>query len=118
MPISESTIETRQDFAKALEENKNVLIMKLGADWCGPCKVIEPLVKQQMESMPDSVTCMIIDVDESFDLYALLKSKRVVTGIPAILAYDAGNTGYFPNEFVIGSNTEQIKVLFDKYRKY
>ena len=116
MPISDLTIETRQDLSKSLEENKNALIIKLGADWCSPCKTIEPLVKQQMESMPDDVTCVIVDVDESFDLYALLKSKKVVTGIPAILAYEAGNTSYFPDQFVIGTNKEHIEVLFKKYR--
>jgi thioredoxin 1 len=116
MTISDLTIETRHDFARELEKNQDVIILKLGADWCGPCKTIEPLVKQHMEYMPSNVTCVIVDVDESFDLYALLKSKKVVTGIPAILAYEKGNTTIFPNEVVIGSSIDQINVLFNKYK--
>jgi thiol-disulfide isomerase/thioredoxin len=116
MTISDLTIETRHDLVRELEKNQDVIILKLGADWCGPCKTIESLVKQHMESMPSNVTCVVIDVDDSFDLYALLKSKRVVTGIPAILAYEKGNTTIFPNEFVIGTNEQHINVLFDKYK--
>ena len=36
--------------------------------------------------MPENVICADIDIDENFDVYTFLKSKRMVNGIPAVLA--------------------------------
>jgi thiol-disulfide isomerase/thioredoxin len=86
----------------------------VSATWCGPCKKIEPLVKDLMSKIPtDQIQCAIIDVDESFELYALLKSKRMVNGIPAILAYDKGNVTYIPDRSMAGTDPNQIVEFFN-----
>ena len=62
--------------------------------------------------MPDNVQCAIIDVDESFDVYSFLKSKRMVNGIPAILAYYKGNVNYIPDNSITGSDRQQLQTFF------
>ena len=61
---------------------------------------------------PDKVICCDIDVDESFELYATLKQKKMVSGIPAILCWYKGNETIIPDDSTIGADVEQIKLLF------
>lgn len=113
MPLAIQTqIYTIQDFKNCLLNNPGVFIMKLGADWCGPCRQIESLVMNCMVQAPDNVQCAIINVDEAVELYSFLKNKRMVNGIPAILAYYKGNLNYIPDANVIGSDPQQILNLF------
>ena len=105
------------DLQQALQNNPGVFIMKLGAEWCGPCKRIEELVKSCMEQAPENVQCAIIDVDEAFEVYGFLKTKRVVNGIPAILGYYQGNLNYIPDEVVIGSDQKQVIAFFQRCYK-
>ena len=117
MPISNTTITDRYEFMELLKHNQTIIILKFGAEWCGPCTNIKNDVHQLMVGMPDDVTCLDIDVDECFDVYAYLKSKKIVNGVPCVLAYFAGNILYVPDEVVIGARMDDIRALFDKCRK-
>lgn len=110
-------IEDRQQFLDLLRQNPGVFIVKFGADWCGPCQLIESMVIDQFHMMPDNVQCAKIDVDESFDIYAYLKSKKIVSSIPALLCYIRGNNTYIPDDVVIGTNNCEILQFFDRCAK-
>ena len=107
-------ITDRNHFAQLLQNNPGLFIIKFGADWCGPCKKIEGLVQEWFNKTNDKVQCAMIDVDESFDIYAFLKSKKMVNGIPAILCYEKDNTNYVPNDVIIGANVQQINEFFTR----
>jgi len=109
-----TTLEKLTDLQNALQNNPGVFIVKLGAEWCGPCKKIEGLVQSCMDQAPENVQCAIIDVDEAFEIYGFLKTKRVVNGIPAILGYYQGNLNYIPDEVVIGSDQKQVIAFFQR----
>lgn len=112
MPLPIITkIENRVHFAQLLQSNPGVFIIKFGAEWCGPCKLIEQDVQNYFSQMPDNVQCAIIDVDESFDVYAFLKSKKMVNGIPAILAYYKGNNNYIPDDALIGADKIKLRAF-------
>jgi thiol-disulfide isomerase/thioredoxin len=115
MPLELITeLEDRQSFLNLLTTNPGLIIVKLGAEWCKPCKSIEGYVKQEFDLMPNNIQCVLIDVDKSIDLYAYLKNKKMINGIPAILCYYKGNTSFIPDDAVLGANTEQIKAFFDR----
>jgi thioredoxin 1 len=105
-------IVDRNAFFTHLDNNPGAIIIKFGAEWCGPCKKIEGLVHQWMERLPASIQSFIVDIDESFDIYAFLKTKKMVNGIPAILVYYKGNISYIPDDFVSGTIVEDINALF------
>ena len=113
-PTILTEINSLKDFAEILESNPGVVIIKFGAEWCGPCKKIEAQVHASMNLMPENVQCYIIDVDDCFELYAYLKSKKMVNGIPAILAYYKDNTSYIPSDSVLGANPEQVDLFFKR----
>jgi len=107
-------IENRNHFAELLKQNPGLFIIKFGADWCGPCKKIEGLVNEWFNKRNDKVQCALIDVDESFDIYAFLKSKKMVNGIPAILCYYKDNHNYVPDDIVIGADVAQVNAFFTR----
>jgi thioredoxin 1 len=107
-----SKFESRQDFFNLLTNNPGLVILKLGAEWCGPCKKIAPILEAFFLTSPDNVVCADIDVDESFDLYAYLKNKKMVNGIPVIMCYKKGNTSFIPDDSVTGADPVQLDAFF------
>ena len=109
-----SEIANRNVFYNLLQNNAGLIILKLGATWCGPCNKIRDVVHGFFATSPDEVICGDIDVDESFDIYALLKSKKMVNGIPAILCYKKGNATYIPDDMITGADPAALDAFFKR----
>ena len=104
----------RDVFMELLKINPGVFIFKFGADWCNPCKKIKKFIDKVSLVLPANVMYIYnVDVDECFDLYAYLKQKKMVSGIPAMLAYKAGNHSYAPDASVSGIDENELKHFFD-----
>ena len=107
-------VHDRDQFLAILKENPGIMVFKFGADWCKPCETIKDDVEQYFANTPDNVVCFDLDIDESFDLYAFLKSKKMVTGVPSILAYIKGNES-FASDFAysFSGGKDALKIFFD-----
>ena len=112
-PMSFERVLSKSDFEHLLEKNPGKIIIKFGAEWCGPCKRVEGLVKQWFAKVhSQTCVCIMVDVDDSFELYGALKSKRLVNGIPVILCYNQGNITLAPNKIVVGADESKINAFF------
>ena len=108
-------IENRKEFMDLLQVNPGCIVLKFGATWCGPCKKIAPQVEDGFMNMPENVICGDIDVDESFDVFAFLKNKKMTSGgIPVILCYKKGNITYVPDDSVLGADPREIDAFFKR----
>ena len=107
-------IEDRNKLLEIINNNDNILVIKIGAEWCGPCKKIEGLVNEWFNYLPQNVTCAKLDADESFDVYAFYKKKRIVSTIPALLRYDSNEDSWAPTDFLFSSNESEINNFFQK----
>jgi thiol-disulfide isomerase/thioredoxin len=107
-----SHFQSRNDFMRLLDNNPGLVIVKLGATWCGPCKKIKPVLDAFYATSPDNVICCDIDVDECTDLYSYFKSKKMVNGIPAILLYKKGNNSYIPDDSITGADPVELDKFF------
>jgi thiol:disulfide interchange protein len=108
---------TRTDFATLMDNNPGILIFKFTADWCGPCKKIKEYSYKKSNDLPDYMTMLEVDVDECFDLYAFLKHKKMVNGIPVFLAYAKG-TNEGPIASITGSSLPDIETFFATCMNY
>jgi len=57
------------------------------ADWCGPCKMLAPILKQVKEEMGEAVKIIKIDVDKNQALAAQFQ----VRGVPTMILFKNGN---------------------------
>jgi hypothetical protein len=107
-------IKTLANFKHLLDINPGLLIIKMGAKWCGPCQKIEQLVFNWIDAMPENVQSVVIDIDDCIELYGFFKRNRLLRGIPAIFAYNQGNTHYIPDDCVLTSDTKEVGLFFQR----
>jgi len=113
-----SEIANRDAFFLLLQNNPGLIVLKLGANWCPGCKVVEKSVHGFFASSPPEVVCADIDVDKSFDFYSFLKSKKMVNGIPVLLCYKKGNATFIPDDIVTGSDPNALHQFFTRCGKH
>lgn len=104
----------RDIFFELLKINPGVFVFKFGAEWCKPCQMIKKQINDISLVIPDNVMYIYnVDVDECFDLYAYLKQKKMISGIPTLLAYKKGNTYFVPDASISGTNENDINNFFN-----
>jgi thiol-disulfide isomerase/thioredoxin len=94
-----------------------LIVVKFGAEWCGPCKVIKPTCEQLVKTLPPRIVYADIDIDDNMDLYVAFKNKRMVRGVPTILAFDTNkhrDQWYIPDFSVEGGDINAVKLFFEK----
>jgi thioredoxin 1 len=72
----------KQSFSKLTAGNIPVLV-DFFADWCGPCKMLAPILKQVKEELGDNIKIIKIDVDKNQSI----ASKYQVRGVPTMLLF-------------------------------
>ena len=114
--VSEEDLKKKQ----SLLGEKELIVIKFTATWCGPCKVIKDCCNKFIAIKPNSIQYYEINIDESIDLYMRLKRMKMVNGIPALLAYKGGTKEHWfiPDEVHLGSDKKGLLQFFDNCLKY
>ena len=103
--------ESRGQFEDMLAGDHPGVFVQFTATWCGPCKKISPIVNEFIRSNSSKLLCCRLDVDKNTDLYAYLKRKRLINGIPCLFYYDETNHTIAPNATITGGNEERVAVF-------
>ena len=89
---------TKENFKNEIEEHEGLAVIDLYADWCGPCRMLAPVLKELEDEYADVKFCKI-NVDEQPELAKAFN----VTNIPMV-AFVKNNTfvdisvGFVPKE--------------------
>lgn len=74
-------------FNKIINSEQLVLV-DFFADWCGPCKVLAPILKEVKTEMGETIKIVKIDVDKN----QLIAGKYQVRGVPTMILFKEGKT--------------------------
>ena len=61
-----STLKTNdQTFANDISTNEVPVVVDFGAEWCGPCKVLDPILEEIAVENKDKVKIYKMNIDEN-----------------------------------------------------
>ena len=101
----------KDDNVETLINQTNISVVKFGATWCGPCKMLAPVLEKLADEMSD-VTFIDIDVDD--DDAEVTVSNAGVSSVPLMVFYKKGK----PVEKVLGFRPEEeIVRIIEKLEK-
>lgn len=72
-------------FSEVVKSEKPVLV-DFYADWCGPCKMMNPILKDVKKKMGDKINIIKIDVDKN----TAAATKYNVRGVPTLILFKEG----------------------------
>ncbi len=78
--------ELNSDTFDAAVKKDGLVLVDFWATWCGPCRMMAPVIDEIAEEMADSVTFAKVDVDEN----TLLAMSYRVSSIPAFVLFRNG----------------------------
>ena len=76
---------TQENYQKEVLESDKPVLIDFFATWCGPCKMVSPVVDQIAAERPDIKVCKL-DVDKNLDL---ARSFQVMS-VPTLVAMKNG----------------------------
>ena len=91
--------------------------LKLAIEWgyldINPCKKIKPVVNEHLKTLGDKIIYLEIDIDNSIDVYATMKGKRMLSGIPTLMFYALDNKEFYPSLTTTGGNIDTVNDFFE-----
>ena len=94
---------TKENFASEVLASEKPVVVDFWATWCGPCRMIAPVLEELAEKYEDKLTVGKVNVDEEMELAV----KFTVASIPTLMVFKGGEMvaktlGYMPLEKVEG----------------
>jgi len=90
------------------QAGSKLVVIDFFATWCGPCKMIAPVLEKMSEEMKDHVVFLKVDVDESEDLAA----EYSVQAMPTFVLLKNGSKV----DSFSGANEAKLKELINKHK--
>ena len=82
--------------------NNNLVLVDFYTEWCGPCKMLAPIIAEIKEELKDKVYVIKVNVDEEEDL----SNKFGIYSIPTLVLIKGGKE----IDRKVGYNTKQILI--------
>ena len=90
-------------FNQIINQNKIVLV-DFFAEWCGPCKMMAPILEQVKNQLQEKVTIIKVDVDKN----QTIAQKLQIRGVPTMVIYKSGKQLWRQSGVVQASDLVQI----------
>jgi len=90
-------------FGEVIKSEKPVLV-DFFATWCGPCKMMTPILHEVKTAIGDKVTILKIDVDKNPEV----ASQFQVQGVPTLIVFKKGAVQWRQSGVVQAKELQQI----------
>ncbi len=82
--VKNVTVDT---FDQEVLQSSNLVMVDFWATWCGPCKIVAPVVEELAKEYEGKVTFVKVNTDENQDL----ATRYNIRGIPTLMFFKEGN---------------------------
>jgi thioredoxin 1 len=95
------------NFQDIINSEKPVLI-DFSAEWCGPCKMMPPILKDVKDTLGDQVTIIKIDIDKN----PAAANAYQVQSVPTLMIFKQGETKWRQSGVVQAAQLKSILQQF------
>jgi len=100
---------TQENFEKEVLQSELPVLIDFWAEWCAPCRVIAPTVKEIAEEFNGSLKVGKVDVDSNPEIAA----RHRIFSIPTLLFFKKGKVveevvGAVPKEYLVSKVKEVV----------
>jgi len=81
-----TVVGTDQNFDQEVLKSDKPVLVDFWATWCGPCKIVKPVVEKLAEEFKDKVKVVEVDVDQNNEV----SGKYGIMSIPTLMFFKAG----------------------------
>jgi len=104
-------VVTDDTFEKKVLKSAKPVLVELGAEWCHPCKQLNPIVEELAEEWDDRVKVFTLDIDSNVNTTMQLG----VMSVPTLILFLQGKqveriTGYQPKERILKKLEPHLKL--------
>jgi thioredoxin 1 len=106
--MSNLTPISKDAFENNVLQSPNPVLVDFGAPWCGPCKMLDPILDELAAEYSGQVDFFYVDVDQNPEL----AMQYGVMGVPTLILFQNGEavtrqTGFRPKRLI-------VKTFFDR----
>jgi thioredoxin 1 len=95
----------KKTFTDIIQGSKPVLV-DFSAEWCGPCKMMPPILKELKEKMGDNITILKMDIDKN----PAVANSYQIQSVPTLIVFREGQIKWRQSGVV---RADQLKSVLD-----